>query len=108
MSTTSQGRSSACAFKIEVEPATRTEMSFVRLFSNPDSGSTPKHVVIKPESQVQFVEAEAAVSWSAAPTNTTFGVADSDKLWLHIRVDGEDGWISGQEDFNAVGLPFSG
>lgn len=108
MSTTSQGRSSACTFKVEVEPATRTEMSFVRLFSEPDSGSTPKHVVIKAESQVQFVEAQAAVGWSSTQTNTTFGIADADKVWLHIKVDGEDGWISGQEDFNAVGLPFSG
>ncbi len=36
------------------------------------------------------------------------GVSDSNKVWLRIKVDGQDGWVSGEEDFEAVGLPQAG
>lgn len=108
MRTTSQGPSSACIFKVELEPTSRTELSFVRLFAEPDTGLTPRHVVIKPESKLEFIEAQASVAWSSDQNNTSFGLRDSDKVWLHIKVDGEDGWISGEEDFEAVGLPQAG
>jgi hypothetical protein len=105
---TSKGRSSACHYKVQVEPNRGSEMTFVRLFSEPDEGFVPKHVVIKPESKVEFVEAQAAVSWTSSPNGLEFGPSDSEKMWLHIKVDGQDGWISGEEDFEAVGLSQSG
>jgi hypothetical protein len=114
MERTSKGSSSACRYKVQVEPAPRTEMTFVRLFGEPDPGFTPKHVVIKPDSKIEYVEAELPVAWSSDQHNTTFGVpvsnapSSADTIWLHIRVDGQDGWISGEEDFEAVGLPTAG
>jgi hypothetical protein len=27
---------------------------------------------------------------------------------IHVKIDGQDGWISGEEDFEAVGLPGAG
>jgi hypothetical protein len=111
---TSKGPSSACRYKVQVDPAPHTELSFVRLFGEPDPGFTPKHVVIKPESKIEYVEAQMPVSWSSDQHNTSFGVqvsdalSSSDTIWLHIRVDGQDGWISGEEDFEAVGLPTAG
>lgn len=111
---TSKGPSSACRYKVQVDPAPHTELTFVRLFSEPDPGFTPKHVVIKPESKIEYVEAQMPVAWSSDQKNTTFGVqvsdtpSSSDPIWLHIRVDGQDGWISGEEDFEAVGLPTAG
>ena len=110
MERTSKGPSSSCRYKVEVEPAPRTDMSFVRLFNEPDEGSVPKHVVIKAESKIEFVEAQVAISWISDEHNTTFGLPNDspEKVWLHIRVDGQDGWISGEEDFNAVGLPEAG
>jgi hypothetical protein len=106
----SRGPSSACRYKVEVEPAPRTDLSFVRLFNEPDEGGVPKHVVIKPESKIEFIEAEAPVSWTSDEHNTTFGLSDDSRqrVWLHIRVDGQGGWISGEEDFDAVGLPEAG
>ena len=114
MQMTSKGPSSACRYKVQVEPAPRTEMTFVRLFGEPDPGFTPKHVVIKPDSKIEYLEAQMPVSWSSDQKNTTFGVqvsdapSSSDPIWLHIRVDGQDGWIFGEEDFEAVGLPTAG
>jgi len=110
----SKGPSSACRYKVQVDSAPRTEMTFVRLFGAPDPGFTPKHVVIKPDSKIEYLEAQMPVSWNSDQKNTTFGVqvsdapSSSDPIWLHIRVDGQDGWISGEEDFEAVGLPTAG
>lgn len=108
MERTSKGPSTACRYKVQAEASPRTEMTFVRLFSEPDAGSVPKHAVIKPDSKIEFVEAQATMSWNSDEHNTTFGPASSDPIWLHIKVDGEDGWISGEEDFEAVGLPEAG
>ena len=105
---TSKGRSSACRYQVDAESNRNGELSFVRLFGEPDEGFTPKHVVIKPESKIEFIEAQASIAWSADQNNASFGVANSEKIWLHIKVDGQDGWISGEEDFEAVGLPQSG
>jgi len=105
---TSKGPSSACRYKVEVEAHRGSELTFVRVFSEPDEGFTPKHVIIKPESKIEFIEAQMAVSWSADQNNISFGVANSDKLWLHIKVDGQDGWITTEEDFEALGLSMAG
>jgi hypothetical protein len=83
-------------------------MTFVRLFSEPDEGFTPKHAVIKPDSKIEFIEAQLAVAWSSDQNNISFGVANSDTIWLHIKVDGQDGWITSEEDFEAVGLSMAG
>lgn len=105
---TSKGRSAACRYPVDAESHPNSELSFIRLFGEPDEGFTPKHVVIKPDSKIEFLEAQASVGWSADQNNASFGIADGDQVWLHIKVDGEDGWIVGQEDFNAIGLPQSG
>jgi hypothetical protein len=102
---TSKGPSSACRYKVEANPTRGNDLTFVRVFSEPDDGFTPKHVVLKPESKIDYVEAQMPVSWNADQSNTTLGMSGSEKTWLHIKVDGQDGWISGEEDFEAVGLP---
>ena len=111
---TSKGQSSACRYEVQADPVHSQEMTFVRLFSEPDEGFTAKHVVIKPDSKIEVVEAQVPVVWTANQDNTTFQVSSTgnepmgSQMWLHIRVDGVDGWISGEEDFEAIGLPQSG
>jgi hypothetical protein len=103
-----QGQLSGCHYQIEADPIREKEMTFVRLFPEPENGSTPKHVVVKPDSKIDYLEAKAFVSWSADQENVSFGVSDPGKVWIHVKIDGQDGWISGEEDFDAVGLPQSG
>ena len=103
-----QGQLSGCHYQIEADPFREKEMTFVRLFPEPENGFTPKHVVVKPDSKIDYLEAEAFVSWSADQDNVSFGVSDPGKVWIHVKIDGQDGWISGQEDFDAVGLPQAG
>jgi hypothetical protein len=108
MQRTSSGASSACRYKAEAESSARNQETFVRLFSEPNPGLTPKHLVIKPESKVELVEAQVPISWNSDEHNISFGVQVSNHpspaIWLHVKVDGQDGWISGEEDFEAVGL----
>jgi hypothetical protein len=111
---TSKGPGSSCRYKVQADPIRGKEMTFVRLFSEPDEGFIAKHVVIKPDSKLEYIEAQMPVRWSSEQNSTTIGMmkgdgADpNDKIWLHIRVDGQDGWIFSQEDFEAVGLPMAG
>jgi hypothetical protein len=103
---TSKGQVQRCSYPVIAEPARSTEATFVRLFPEPDDGFTAKHVVVQPQSKVEFLEARASVGWAQDANSVSFGV-DGD-LWVKIRVDGKEGWIHGQEDFDAVGLPLVG
>jgi hypothetical protein len=78
----------------------------VRLFPECDDGFTPKHVIIQPQSKVEFLEARVPMAWSEDEKSIAFGV--NGDMWLKLRIDGVEGWIHGEEDFQAVGLPQSG
>jgi hypothetical protein len=106
--TTAQGQPAGCRYPIKADPAPRKDLTFVRLFPEPESGFTPKHVVVKPDSKIEYIEAQASVSWSTGQDDVNFGVTDPGNIWLHVKIDGQDGWISGEEDFEAVGLPQAG
>jgi hypothetical protein len=64
--------------------------------------------VVKPDSKIDYLEAQASVSWSVDQDDISFGVSDPGKVWLHVKIDGHEGWIFGEEDFDAVGLPQAG
>jgi hypothetical protein len=67
-----------------------------------------KHVVVEPNSKVEFLGAEVPITWSEDAKNICFGVAQNGDTWLKVRIDGVEGWIHTQEDFDAIGLPLSG
>jgi hypothetical protein len=103
-----RGRIERCAYPIKVEPNRPSEMTFVRLFPEPDPGFTPGHVVVQPTSKIDYLEAEAPVRWDANSERIFFAVPDPGEVWLKIRIDGQEGWIHSEEDFQAVGLPQAG
>ena len=105
---TAQGQPVGCRYQIETNPARGSELTFVRLFPEPEDGFTPKHVVVKPDSKIDYLEAQASVSWSVDQDDISFGVSNPGKVWLHVKIDGHEGWIVGEEDFDAVGLPQAG
>lgn len=106
METTSKGRTGRCSYPVEVEAHRGGEATFVRLFPEADDGFTPKHVVLQPETKVEFLEARVQIDWGGDAKAITFGV--NGDMWLKVRIDGEEGWIHSEEDFEAVGLPQSG
>jgi hypothetical protein len=97
-----------CAYPIVVDPHREHEMTFVKLFPEPDEGMTPKNVVVRPESDVEYLEAEAPVNWSQDADSISFGVPNPGDVWLKVRIDGKEGWIHTEEDFQSIGLPQAG
>lgn len=106
LETTSKGRVERCSYPVTVEAHRDNQPTFVRLFPDPDDGFTPKHIVVQPQSKVEFIEARCPVSWNQDDKSISFGVSGDN--WLKVRIDGVEGWIHGEEDFEALGLPQSG
>jgi len=103
---TSKGRVERCTYPVMVDAHRENQPTFVRLFAEPDDGFTAKHVILQPETKIEYLEARLPVTWNEDPKSITFG-ANGD-MWLKIRIDGQEGWIHTEEDFEAVGLPQAG
>lgn len=100
-----------CRYKLyQIEAArSTTDLTFVRLFSEPDEHmGVPAHVVVRPDSRIEFLDASVLVNWVQDANSIGFGIGgDSDSrtdVWLHLKIDGREGWIHSEEDFEAVGL----
>jgi hypothetical protein len=106
MEMTSKGQSGRCSFQVEVEAHRGTDPTFVRLFPEADEGFTPKHVVVQPNSKVEFLEAKTQVGWHEDAKAISFDLTGD--VWLKVRIDGQEGWIHSEEDFEAVGVAQAG
>jgi hypothetical protein len=104
---TPRGPKPICPLSVEAERHPTEEMTFVRLRPEADEGmGVAQHVVVKRDSKVEFLGVETEVIWKENADGVGLGV--SDDVWLKIRIDGREGWIHTQEDFQAIGLPQSG
>lgn len=102
-----------CRYKLyRVEPTRSAALTFVRLFPEPNEQmGVPANVVIKPKSLIEFLDASVLVEWTQDTNAINFGVGGGSGaagVWLHVKIDGRDGWIHSEEDFEAVGLPQAG
>lgn len=105
------GQIDRCRYKIKADPhREQKELTFVRLFNEPQEGlGTPAHIIVKPASKIQYLEAETPVDWHEEKDFIYISVpAGPGELWLHVNIDGRDGWIHTEEDFQAVGLEQAG
>ena len=105
---TAHGMKPQCQFKVEADRRPpENELSFVRLLSEPEEEMRiAEHVVVKKDSRVEILEASGEQVWEEA--NERIGLGVGEDLWLKVRLDGKEGWIHTQEDFNAIGLPQAG
>lgn len=72
----------------------------ITLYSKMDLHDHEKiKVSVSPESEIQFLDATPFTY----TTNTK-----RDRYWLHIIIDGKEGYVTGLEDFMKLGLPFAG
>lgn len=79
------------------------EFSFLRLFTKAhENFGNPEHVVLQENSNVEILGCSAITTW-----NENDGLIQQvfSDVWLHVRIGGRDGWIHGEEDLAAVGLP---
>ena len=95
-----------CAYEVRIDPLSVREQTFVRLYSTTEDNGKPKRVIVEPGNKIEFLEAEVHVDWQSNAQQLAFLPHEDDK-WLKIRVNGEEGWIHSEEDFDAVGLPFT-
>lgn len=97
-------REVGCDMRVEAKRKPPTEeFSFVRVFveANENMGE-PEHVVVQQNSKVEILGASAITAWNQSGELAQPVFSD---VWLHVRIDGHSGWIHGDEDFAAVGLP---
>ncbi|MFZ3331058.1 MAG: hypothetical protein WA197_10545 [Candidatus Acidiferrales bacterium] len=94
-------------------------VTFVRLYSSPNENSgKPERVIVNPASQIDLLAYLADMELKQpdflhAPLPKEFpvkdmasiGIAPNSDGWLQVRIDGKVGWIHGNEDLDAVGLP---
>jgi len=102
-------RESGCEVPVEVERVLGDQdLTFVRLFAEATADmGVPRHVVVRKDSRVEILGAKIKLSWDASHEVIFFGVDDQDP-WLKVSIDGQEGWIHTQEDFDAVGVPQAG
>ncbi len=93
---------SHCEFPVEAERRASEEDSFVRLFPEADETRTPRHVVVRPDSRIEFL---AALAPNAMDRSGKWRDDRSGEIpWLKVRIDGKEGWVHAEEDLNALGL----
>ena len=93
-----------CDMRVEaVRKPPTDEFTFARLFveANEDLGNV-EHLVVQKDSKVEILGARAITTWNENDELIQPIIAD---VWLHVRIDDRAGWIHGEEDFSAVGLP---
>ena len=106
LETTSKGQVERCSYPITVDAHRDNQPTFVRLFPEADDGFTPKHVIVQPQSKIEYLEARMPVVWNEDAKAISFSV--NGDVWIKVRIDGQEGWIHSEEDFEALGLPQSG
>lgn len=97
-------REVGCDMHVEaIRKTPADEFTFIRLLpeahENPDAA---QHLVVQKESKLEILGSRAITTWNE--NGGLIQPAFSD-VWLHVRIDGEQGWIHGEDDFAAVGLP---
>ena len=105
---TDRGPRPICPYRMIAERVPQEdELTFVRSHAEAAEGmGTPRHVVLKRDSQVELLGCEGEVRWEE--DERSVGLAPGDDFWIKVRIDGREGWIHTQEDFLAIGLPQAG
>jgi len=98
------GEETGCDMRVEAArkpPA--EEYGFIRLFAEAyDYPDAAAHVVVQKESKVEILGSRAITKWDESEDLIQPNFSD---VWLHVSIDGQQGWIHGEEDFAAIGLP---
>ena len=111
--------SAGCQYRILPEKLYTQGVTFVRLWPGPDEKSGPAtKTVVKTDSKVELVTALVDTQWAQnknmaispdsrnpMPDASSVGISADSDLWLKVRIDGKEGWIHSEEDFQALGLP---
>lgn len=96
-------REVGCAMRVQApRKPPGDEYTFARVFAEANDQYEAEHVVLQKDSKVEILEASAITNWDENAEMIQPVFSD---LWLHVRIGEHQGWIHGEEDFAAVGLP---
>jgi hypothetical protein len=99
-------RERGCIMRMEAAREPRppdADTIYVHLFEAPDGNlDNSLNVPVSPDSHAEFLETMAIVQWQTQGQRNECSFRN---LWLRIRLNGEEGWVHGQEAFDAFGLP---
>jgi len=90
------------AFDVIVERRHSEEETFVRFFNHPEISSIPRHVIIKKDTEVEFLWAYARVSIESGGAECVISI--DEMPWLKVRIDGKEGFVRDAEDLLALGI----
>jgi hypothetical protein len=116
---TSGQTDAGCQYRVLPEDhlSSSSDITFVRLWPNPQELGSPANAVVKKDSKIDLLMASVPTQWTDGKTVPAgnskgladeaggFGVAADSDLWLKVRIDGKEGWLHTEEDFRALGLP---
>ncbi|MEI6670212.1 MAG: hypothetical protein WCP29_18865 [Acidobacteriota bacterium] len=90
--------SGRCTFNVKCDASPITADSSVQLFDHPFGAS--RGVPVTKESKLTYLNAYVE------DTNELDSLRESrnGRPWLHIRVDGNEGWVAGPTDLQTIGL----
>jgi len=84
----------------EIRPTIESDRP-IHLYPSPDDKTNPLGINLTPGSHIQLLKAR----FSKAPPNEH---DSANETWLKVRIDGQEGWILGVDDYTALGLRFLG
>jgi hypothetical protein len=117
------GEVQACQYSVLPEADRRIDnTTFVTICAHPNEKcENSQKVVVKTNSKVDLLVSQVKLHWNGGVATGPSGKSDklmdamddsggagwgqNDELWLKVRIDGKEGWMHGEEDFNAFGLP---
>lgn len=92
-----------CNLGLATNPRPPVDGASVTLYSGPvEDHYASQSISLEGKSSVVFVGVQALVNWK---TNGDRFACTLDNVWLHVRIDGHDGWVHSESDLAALGLP---
>jgi hypothetical protein len=116
------GAQEVCQYNVLPESGIGGE-TFVSFCPSPNEQcNKPERVGVRKDSKVELVVAQVPVGFTeGVPSGPSGNVkrpmdamddarsivlaAPGNELWLQVRIDGKEGWLHTEEDFDALGLP---
>lgn len=95
-----------CIIPVEAIPTPRSpdaDFPYVQLFVTPDGNTDgSQNILITSAARIEFLEMQAIVRWHNDGQRVACTFSD---VWLRTRINGNEGWVHGQDAFAALGLP---
>lgn len=92
--------------KVSLRRLSVSDGAVVTLYPQPQEDPyAARQIPLRSNSALEFLAARARATWQNRGERFS---CSFDDLWLHVRIDGADGWVHSPADFAALGMPAAG